>query len=94
MIIERLSQRNSLTTNRHTVFIDRGSADGVRVGDTFYIINQRDEFIDKKRPDPTLPPSAVGRLVVVDVKKKSATAVITDSSRAIVVGDTISQHID
>ena len=93
-IIERLAQRHNMTANRDTVFLDRGKDDGVQVGDTFYIINQKDEFIDKNKTDPTVPPSVIGKVVVVDVNQNSSTAVVTDSSRSIFVGDVVSQHVD
>ena len=72
-----------------TVFIDRGRADGVRVGNSFYVVSRQDEVVDTKGPDPSMPPSVIGRLVVVRVDDYSATAVITDASQSIPVGSEI-----
>ena len=85
-IVARMSQNRVLTTVGETLFIDRGRADGVRVGNTFYIVQREDEVVDTKRSDPRLPPSVIGRLVVVRVDDYSATAVVTDAGRSIPIG--------
>ena len=46
VVIDRLAQGHSYSTERDTLFIDRGFADGVMVGDTFYIVSQRDPYLD------------------------------------------------
>ena len=61
-IIARTSQERVLTTIGETIFIDRGRADGVRVGNSFYVVAREDEVVDTKRSDLTLPPSVIGRL--------------------------------
>ena len=88
-IVARMSQERVLTTVGETLFIDRGRADGVRVGNTFYVVEREDEVVDVKRSDPRLPPSVIGRLVVVRVDDYSATAVVTDAGRSIPVGSEI-----
>jgi hypothetical protein len=85
-IVARMSQERVLATIGETVFIDRGRADGVRVGNSFYVVSRRDEVLDTRRPDPSLPPSVIGRLVVVRVDDYSATAVVTDASKSIPIG--------
>ena len=88
-IVARMSQERVLTTIGETIFIDRGRADGVRVGNSFYVVAREDEVVDTKRSDPTLPPSVIGRLVVVRVDDYSSTAIITDASHSIPVGSEI-----
>ena len=88
-IIARMTQERVLTTIGETIFIDRGRADGVRVGNSFYVVAREDEVVASKRSDPTLPPSVIGRLVVVRVDDYSSTAVITDASHSIPVGSEI-----
>jgi hypothetical protein len=78
VVIDRLAQRHSFSTERDTLFIDRGFADGVMVGDTFYIVSQRDPYIDDRKDNYDLPPSVIGRVVIVDVKEESSVAVLTD----------------
>ena len=85
-VVARMSQERVLSTIGETIFIDRGRADGVRVGNTFYVVSRQDDVVDPKRPDPTMPPSVIGRVVVVRVDDYSATAVITDANRTIPVG--------
>jgi len=88
-VVARMSQERVLSTIGETIFIDRGRADGVRVGNSFYVVSRQDEVVDTKRPDPTMPPSVIGRLVVVRVDDYSATAVITDASKNIPIGSEI-----
>ncbi len=83
VIVARMSTERTLAATGETVFIDRGRSDGVRVGSTFYVVQRRDEYVDTRRPDMDLPPSVIGRLVVVRVDDYSATAVVTDSSRSL-----------
>jgi hypothetical protein len=91
-IVERLNYESLLGATREVVFIDRGRADGVRRGNSFYIIQQRDDFIDEEETD--LPPSVVGRLVVLSVDEYISTAVVTDANRSIEVGDRLTQEVD
>ena len=92
-IVERLNSEAYLMGNGETVFVDRGRADGVRVGHTFWIVEQRDAAMDTKKEDRDLPYAVVGRLVVVRVDEYSATAVITDAERNLTVGMHIKQEI-
>ena len=48
------------------------------VGDTFYIISQRDPYLDDTKENYELPPMVIGRVVIVDVKEDSSVAVLTD----------------
>ena len=91
-IIEKLAQSKHLSATRDTVFINRGSNDGVMEGQTFYVISQRDEFIDEEN-NPEIPPSVVGRILVVRVEDDHSIAVITDASRMLEVGDHISMFV-
>ena len=92
-IIEHLSQRHMLNIDRETVFIDKGESDGVKPGDTFYVIRQRDAYFRYAKKDPLLPPSVVGRILVIKVDNQSSVAVITDADQSIEIGDTISQVV-
>jgi hypothetical protein len=91
-IVERLNYEYNLGATREVVFIDRGRADGVRRGNSFYIIQQRDDFIGKE--DTNLPPSVVGRVVVLSVDEYVSTAVVTDANRSIKIGDRLTQEVD
>ena len=93
-VIERLALMQSASIDQNTVFIDRGSNDGVKEGDSFYLIEQGDTYSPKKRLDATLPPYVIGRITIVSVDDGSATGVITDASRAINVGTKVSMKLD
>jgi hypothetical protein len=84
----------NLSAQGETVFVDRGRADGVRVGNSFYIYEQRDENLDRKREDTEVPPAVIGRAVVVRVDEYFATAVVTDANRPIASGTRVAMAID
>ena len=90
-IISKL-ENVTLSSDLDIVFLDRGSSDGVRQGDSFYITDQRDPYYVEE--DTSLPPSVIGRVVVLRVSENSSTAVITDSNESIDVGYRISQYVD
>ena len=94
-IVERLKIENTTATERDIIFIDRGSNDGVKEGDSFYIIQQRDEYLQlKARDNRKLPPRVIGRIVVVATESDHSTAVITDASKSIDVGAIVTQEVD
>ncbi len=93
-IVERTQPESFSMATGETVFIDRGRADGVRVGNTFYITEQRDQRLDVKKEDPDLPRSVIGRLVVVRVDQDSSAAVITDASKSLYVGARVTQKVE
>jgi len=94
VVIARMSTEMTLASIGETVFIDRGRSDGVRVGSSFYVVQRQDEMLDKKRPDTELPPSVIGRVVVVRVDDYSSTAIITDASRSLPIGAEIMTRVN
>ena len=78
----------------HTVFLDRGRADGVRVGATFFLVEQRDHLDRSPKEDYDIPPSVVGRVVVVRVDEQTSTAVVTDAAMELRVGLRAVQKVD
>ena len=86
---------NSTATERDIVFIDRGSNDGVKEGDSFYVVQQRDEYLQAyAKDDRKLPPRVIGRIVVVSTESDHSTAVITDASKGIDEGAMVTQEVD
>ena len=77
----------------HTVVLDRGSADGVKVGSTFYVVESRDEFLDPTGVTAGMPPSVIGRVVVVRVDETVSTAVVVDASRGVSEGAYVTMSI-
>lgn len=75
------------------VFINKGAENNVRVGNRFFVY-QRFEGLDRPgaKTDDAIPWQRVGQVLVLDVREKFATAVITDSSREIVIGDRLEMY--
>jgi hypothetical protein len=99
IVSKSTSEKDSLDVG-DTVFVDRGRADGVRVGNTFYVVEQADELLDdsdppalSEREDESLPYSVVGRIVIVRVDENVSTAVITDATTVLRVGQRVSEFL-
>ena len=75
------------------VFIDRGAEDGVRVGNRFFIF-QRFEGLDRpgQAAPPEIPWQRIGQVLVLDVRENYSTAVITRSSREVLLGDRLEMY--
>ncbi len=75
------------------VFINKGAEDSVRVGNRFFVY-QRFEGMDRPgaEADEAIPWQRVGQVLVLDVRERYATAVITDSSREILIGDRLEMY--
>jgi hypothetical protein len=93
-LIERVADESFSLSTGETVFLDRGRGDGVRVGNTFYITEQRDEHIDYKKEDDELPHAVIGRIVVVRVDEYTSTAVVTDASKNVLIGNRLTQRLE
>jgi hypothetical protein len=93
-IVERVEDAADLMGPGETVFIDRGRADGVRVGDSFHVVEQRDPYYDIRKEDDELPFSVIGRIVVVRVDEYSATAIVSDADRSLAVGNKLLQKVE
>ncbi len=93
-IVGRPTTENVLVSTGETVFLNVGRADGARVGDTVHVVVQRDEAVDLRKEDTSLPETVTGRIVIVRVDEYTSTGVITDASRNIEVGTRIVQKID
>lgn len=92
-IIGRPNLEAELAAAGETVFLNVGRSDGVRVGDSFYVVMQRDEAISAEE-DETLPEAVTGRVVVVRVDEYTAVGKVTDSSRVIEDGLRVVQTLD
>jgi hypothetical protein len=73
------------------VFIDRGSKDGVTVGDLFSIYQRparpRGQYGEPKEEMKKIPLARVGEAVVVSVQPETSTALVTRSLQPIYLGD-------
>lgn len=93
-LIERVADESFSLSTGETIFLDRGRGDGVRVGNTFYVTEQRDEHLDIRKEDDELPHAVIGRIVVVRVDEYTSTAVVTDASKNLTVGNRLTQRVE
>ncbi len=92
-IVGRPSTEFELSATGETVFINVGRSDGVRVGDSFYVVMQRDEALGIEE-DELLPEAVTGRVVVLRVDEYTSVAKVTDASRVIEDGLRVVQKLD
>jgi hypothetical protein len=85
-IVARLTQEQWLATTHETVFLDRGTNDGIDVGASLYLVESRDGSQLVGKEDPRLPERVVGRVVVVRADESAATGVVVDAARDVQVG--------
>jgi hypothetical protein len=77
---------------QQVVYVDRGERDGVREGNVFTVVRAGDLYgkpADRPVWDESLPKEDVGQLLVVDVKERASTALVTRSVKELYVGDRV-----
>ena len=86
-IIARVHEEQWLASSQETVFLDRGTNDGLEVGSSLFLVERRDgSSLRLEKEDELLPERVVGRVVVVRADEDTATAVVTDAARDVQVG--------
>ena len=93
-VVARVNDDQALANTREVVFIDRGRADGVRVGDAFYLVQSMDEHVSLFEEDERLPTAVTGRIVIIRVDERSSTAIVTDSNRSVRVGARLAMDLE
>jgi hypothetical protein len=74
----------------NVVYLDKGKADGVDVGNTFEVVRAGDplyEAIDRPLNTPGLPREVIGHVVVFDAQERASTAYVKRSISELLVGD-------
>ena len=74
----------------NVVYLDKGKADGVDVGNTFEVVRSGDplfEPIDRPLNTPGLPREVIGHLVVFDAQERASSAYVRRSISELLVGD-------
>jgi hypothetical protein len=74
----------------NVVYLDKGKADGVEVGNTFEVIRSGDpayELPDRPMNNPNLPREVIGNLVVFDAQERASSAFVRRSLLEVLVGD-------
>ncbi len=76
----------------HIVIVDKGAADGVQEGNAFTVVRSGDLYGRDPHVapwDPSLPREDVGDLLVIDVKERASTALVTRSLKELLIGDRV-----
>jgi hypothetical protein len=76
----------SFMAESYMAVVDKGSADGVQVGNTFTIVRAGDPYTKEYSG---MPDEEVGEIIIVETFKNSATGMLTAASRVIVPGDRV-----
>ncbi len=73
------------------IYIDKGSKDGLMVGNKLGVYRARGTVKDplRKRTNIQLPAVVLGEAIVISLQENSAACLVTDSLRAIKVGDEV-----
>ncbi|WP_373049047.1 LysM peptidoglycan-binding domain-containing protein [Vulgatibacter sp.] len=80
----------------HLVFLDKGSEDGLVAGNTLDVIRAGDGLEDDGYTphfDEELPVENIGSLMVVDVKERTAAALVVRSIRELRIGDRVEMRV-
>jgi hypothetical protein len=85
-IIARLTEEQELASTGETVFLDRGTNDGIDVGQALFIVERRDAANLEGKPDDALPERVVGRVVIVRSEPAFSTGVVMNAARDVQVG--------
>jgi len=85
-IVETVGDVVAIVGEHHFVYLDRGRADGVQIGNTMRVLHRGDDVTGRVRG---LPWEVVGRVMVIDVQEDVSTAVVVSSLRALSVGDRV-----
>lgn len=91
LIIESMEGKVGLAEN-DMVYLDKGKNSGLDVGNTMNIFrptNTVDDPMSKEKKIIKLPPTELGRLVIIRVEDDTSTAFITKSRQVIYKGDRV-----
>jgi hypothetical protein len=95
VILARMgSERSILAGSGETIFIDRGRADGLQVGDAFFVVHHSDDYRELHGFDESIPDQVAGRIIVTALSEYHATAIIVDAARPIGIGDHLAMRIE
>lgn len=92
-VVADVSPGNTVLAEHQVILIDRGSSDGVLVGNVFSVVRAHDglatDITKQNRVDLNFPIETVGACMAIDVKDQASTCIITRSIREIVPGDRV-----
>lgn len=85
-IVETVGDVVAIVGEHHFVYLDRGRADGVQIGNTLRVLDRGDGLTGQVEG---LPWENVGRVMVVDVQEEASTAIVVRSLRRLAIGDRV-----
>jgi hypothetical protein len=92
-IIGNLENDMTMYGENHMLVIDKGSADGVREGNTFTVVRQSDlggeDFMNPSVSNSRYPLEDIATCMAYDVRDKATTCIMTRSIREVVWGDRV-----
>ena len=92
-IVVPLVPAQTMVGEHQLVVVDKGSSDGVQVGNTFTVVRQQDFggtlMSPKDGQESKWPTESIATCLVVDTKDKMSTCILTRSIREVVPGDRI-----
>jgi hypothetical protein len=88
----------SVTAEHHFLVVDKGSSDGVAVGNTFSVMrrdNPTKKLLEKQdeKTQATLPDEVIGTCLVSEVKERTSNCLLTNSLREIIPGDRVELRV-
>lgn len=94
-VVDKANNENLLMQRNQVIYIDRGRADGVQSGTTFWVVRRGDGLTFRSDDDDTaLPDEVIGRLVVFSADEHVSTAVMTEQAVDVEVGDRITSRLN
>jgi hypothetical protein len=78
-----------LAATHQVVFVDRGSEQGVRAGNRFFVIEKRDTYrksLDQKDDRDSYPFEVIAELRVIEARPNTATCLVTAATRELEIG--------
>jgi hypothetical protein len=85
-VVAAAIQQLNLYGQHHVVFIDKGSNDGVKIGNSFTVVRAGDAYT---REVSGMPDEVIGKVMVVDVRPNISTGLIIYANRAVVAGERV-----
>jgi hypothetical protein len=85
-IITASVQQLTLYGQHHIVFVDKGTGEGVKKGNSFTVVRAGDGYT---REVSGMPDEIIGKLMVVDVQDGVSTCLVIYANRAVLAGDRV-----
>lgn len=96
-IITAMQPFLTITAEHHLLVVDKGSSDGVTVGNTFSVMrrdNPNQRLLDKTVPKAqNLPDEVIGTCLVAEVKERTSNCLLITTLREVFPGDRVEMRV-